>query len=102
MGWRLEPIGFVRGGRSEPIDDDWGEVRATIALDPAKFGPAALAGLDAFSHAEIVFLFDQVKEEEIERGSRRPRGRPDWPLVGLCERDLGGGGDLVHLTSSPS
>ncbi|HEV2363820.1 MAG TPA: SAM-dependent methyltransferase [Caulobacteraceae bacterium] len=83
MSWRLEPIGFVGGGRSEPIDDDWGRVCATIALDPTKFGPAALAGLAEFSHAEIVFVFDRVPEEEIELGARRPRGRPDWPLVGI-------------------
>lgn len=81
--YELHPVGHVRGGRDTPIDDDWGKSRATIALDPARFTPDALAGLTDFSHAEIIFLFDRVTDETIEYGARRPRGRPDWPLVGI-------------------
>jgi len=51
-------------------------------LDP-RFTPDALAGLDAFSHIEVVFHFDRVPEAEITAGARRPRGRADWPLVGI-------------------
>ena len=83
MSFNLEPIGHVRGGRSEAIDDDWGASRARIALDGGRFQPAALAGLSDFSHAEVIFLFDKVSESEIEYGARRPRGRADWPLVGI-------------------
>lgn len=79
----LRPIGTVRGGRDQPIDDDWGESRARLELDPARFTPDALAGLADFSHAEVIFLFDRVPEEKIETGARRPRGRADWPLVGI-------------------
>ena len=79
----IEPIGVVRGGRAEAIDDDWGKSRARIELDPARFTPDALAGLDAFSHAEIVFVFDRVADDEIEFGARHPRGRKDWPRVGI-------------------
>lgn len=83
MTFTLTPIGHVRGGRAEAIDDDWGESRATIALDPAKFAPDALAGLADFSHAEVIFLFDRVPDSKIETGARHPRGRADWPLVGI-------------------
>jgi tRNA (adenine37-N6)-methyltransferase len=79
----MQAIGFVRGGRSEAVDDDWGASRARIELDPARFTPDALAGLDAFSHAEVLFVFDQVGECEIEYGARHPRGRADWPRVGI-------------------
>ena len=79
----LEPIGHVRGGRTEAIDDDWGASRARIELDPARFGPEALAGLEDFSHLEVVFIFHGVPAEKIEYGARRPRGRADWPLVGI-------------------
>ncbi len=82
MAFTLEAVAHVRGGRSQATDDDWGASRARIELAPG-FGPDSLAGLDAFSHAEIVFVFDQVAEDEIERGARRPRGRPDWPKVGI-------------------
>ena len=78
----LEPVGHVRGGRTEAIDDDWGKSRARIEL--ADHIPAeALAGLTDFSHAEIIFVFDQVRDDQIVTGARRPRGNPDWPLVGI-------------------
>jgi tRNA (Thr-GGU) A37 N-methylase len=76
-------IGHVLGGRSEPIDDDWGAVETIIALDPAQFEPEALAALDAFSHLEVIFHFHAVPLTEINTGARRPRGRADWPLVGI-------------------
>lgn len=79
----MEPVGRVRGGRTEAVDDDWGGSRATIELDPARFTPEALTGLDAFSHAEIVYLFDRVSAGEIVTSARHPRGRSDWPKVGI-------------------
>lgn len=83
MKFTIEPIGYVRGGRRDPIDDDWGSTQTKIELDATQVGPDALAGLDTFSHAEIIFLFDRVLEEKIERGARHPRGRDDWPLTGI-------------------
>jgi tRNA (adenine37-N6)-methyltransferase len=80
---QLQAIGMVRGGRDEATDDDWGASRARIDLDPARFTAEALAGLDAFSHAEVIFLFDRVGDDEIEYGARHPRGREDWPKVGI-------------------
>ena len=81
--YAITPVGRVEGGRTEPIDDDWGASRAVIRLDAERFGPEALLGLDAFSHAEIVYLFDRVREEAIATGARHPRGRSDWPRVGI-------------------
>jgi len=79
----ITPIGFVRGGRGEAADDDWGKSRARIELDAARFRPEALASLADFSHLEVIFVFDRVPDEKIEYGARRPRGRADWPLVGI-------------------
>ncbi len=81
--FEIEAVGRVIGGRTEPEDDDWGASRASIELDPARFGPEALIGLDQFSHAEIVFVFDRVGAEEITLDARHPRGRRDWPRVGI-------------------
>jgi tRNA (Thr-GGU) A37 N-methylase len=79
----LTPVGHVRGGRAAAIDDDWGASRARIELDPDRFQADALTGLEAFSHLEVIFVFDRVPADRIESGARRPRGRPDWPLVGI-------------------
>jgi tRNA-Thr(GGU) m(6)t(6)A37 methyltransferase TsaA len=83
MSFLLEMVGHVRGGRPDAFDDNWGASRARIELDAGRFTADALAGLSDFSHAEIIFLFDRVSEGEIERGARHPRGRTDWPQVGI-------------------
>jgi tRNA (Thr-GGU) A37 N-methylase len=83
MAWSVEAIGHVRGGRKEPTDDHWGEVAARIELDPARFAADALVGLDGFSHVEAVFLFDRLAETDLAYGARHPRGRADWPKVGI-------------------
>ena len=74
----LKPVAYVRGGRA-----DWGQSRARIELDPEVFHPDAMAGLEAFSHVEVIFVFSGVPDDKIEYGARRPRGREDWPLVGI-------------------
>ncbi|MGD1015058.1 MAG: SAM-dependent methyltransferase [Roseiarcus sp.] len=79
---QLHPIGYVRGGRKEPIDDGWDDVVASIELAPA-YGPEALAGLDEFSHVEVVFHFHRVAESAVVTSARHPRGRADWPKVGV-------------------
>jgi tRNA (Thr-GGU) A37 N-methylase len=63
---RIDPVGRVEGGRGEPVDDDWGDVEAVIRLDE-RFGPEALAGVDAFSHLEVVYAFHLVDEGRVLR-----------------------------------
>jgi tRNA (adenine37-N6)-methyltransferase len=79
----MTPIGIVQSPVREAIDDVWGGIECRIELDASRFTPESLAGLDQFSHVEIVFVFDRVTESEIHRGSRHPRGRADWPKVGI-------------------
>jgi hypothetical protein len=43
----------------------------------------ALVGLEAFSHAEVIFIFDQVAPAMIVSGARHPRNNPAWPAVGI-------------------
>jgi tRNA-Thr(GGU) m(6)t(6)A37 methyltransferase TsaA len=81
--YMVVPVGRVVGGRDEVRDDDWAAERATIRLDGEQFGPEALAGLDAFSHLEVVYLFDRVDPDGVERGARHPRGNAAWPRVGI-------------------
>jgi tRNA-Thr(GGU) m(6)t(6)A37 methyltransferase TsaA len=80
--WTVRAIGYVSSPRVEAADDDWGDIEATISLAPA-YGPDALLGLDGFSHVEVIFLFHLVEADEVETGSRVPRGNPRWPKVGI-------------------
>ncbi|PIC02158.1 SAM-dependent methyltransferase [Caulobacter sp. X] len=83
MAIEMIPIGRVEGGRDVPEDDDWGESRARIVLDPERFDDEALMGLDTFSHAEIVYVFDRVTDDQIVAGARHPRGNKAWPRIGI-------------------
>lgn len=83
MTFSVSPIGIVRSSRREAVDDQWDAETARIELDAERFNADALAGLIDFSHVEVIFLFDQVPDEKIETGARHPRGRQDWPLVGI-------------------
>lgn len=78
----MEPIGSVRSSRHEISDDDWDEERSFIELDP-RFDAIALAGLETFSHVEVLFYMDRVDPAKIEAGARHPRNHREWPLVGI-------------------
>jgi len=78
----MSPVGQVRGGRIQPEDDSWDREVAVIELD-TRFAPDALAGLEGFSHIEVVFHFDRVQPDAINTSARHPRNRSDWPLVGI-------------------
>jgi tRNA (adenine37-N6)-methyltransferase len=78
----LDPIGIVRTKRLDTRDDDWGDVESVIELRPGL--PAdSLDGLEDFSHAEIVFVFDRIDEASVVTGTRHPRNNPAWPKVGI-------------------
>ena len=80
--WTVRTIGRVTSSRGEATDDDWGDVTSTIALHPP-FDERSVAGLDGFSHVEVVFLFDRVDPAAVCEHARHPRGNPDWPEVGI-------------------
>ena len=79
----MESIGVVRGGRVEATKDAWGSNRSTVELRDDLFSPQCLQGLEAHSHVEVLFYFHLNADEPTEYGARRPRGRADWPAVGI-------------------
>jgi tRNA-Thr(GGU) m(6)t(6)A37 methyltransferase TsaA len=78
----VRPIGFVSSSRTQPIDDDWADVMATITV-VAPHDSRSLVGLSEFSHIEVLFLFHGVDPETVSTSTRRPRGNPLWPEVGI-------------------
>jgi tRNA (Thr-GGU) A37 N-methylase len=42
-----------------------------------------LAGLQDFSHIEVIFHFNKVPLDRIETGARHPRNNKNWLLVGI-------------------
>lgn len=82
MNIELQAIGRVEASRSAVEDDEWGGQEASIVLDD-QFDPQALDGIEAFSHIEVIFFFDQVDPAKVVSGVRHPRNNPDWPRVGI-------------------
>ena len=77
-----EPIGVVHSPRKTLDDDHWGDVRATIQLNPG-IPPESLVGLETFSHVEVIFLFDRYEPDAEVEWSRHPRSDKRWPKVGV-------------------
>ncbi|MGA7192850.1 MAG: SAM-dependent methyltransferase [Anaerolineales bacterium] len=78
----LHPIGYVRNDRLNLDDDNWGNNVSEIRLDES-LPEESLDGIVTFSHAEILFYFDQVANEKDIPMLRHPRGNRDWPQVGV-------------------
>ena len=59
IGIALRSIGVVRSPRTDVRDDFWGDTVAEVELS-ADLPPDSLDGIEDFSHAEIIYLFDHV------------------------------------------
>ncbi|MCU0443257.1 MAG: SAM-dependent methyltransferase [Bacteroidia bacterium] len=81
MEIELNSIATVKNSRTELVDDHWGNIITEIEL--VDYIPTeAFENILDFSHLEIIYYFDKVKTEDIVF-SGRPRGNPNYPLVGI-------------------
>lgn len=80
--FEMKPVGYVETARAVVEDDFWGGTEARIVLTDV-VETDALTGIEEFSHAEIIYVFDQVVPEKIVSGARHPRNNPAWPKVGI-------------------
>jgi tRNA-Thr(GGU) m(6)t(6)A37 methyltransferase TsaA len=82
MSFTMNAVAHVRAARRTPEDDFWGNSESVIELVDG-FDEDSLAGIESFSHAEILYLFHQVAADKIVTGARHPRNNLDWPKVGI-------------------
>jgi tRNA-Thr(GGU) m(6)t(6)A37 methyltransferase TsaA len=78
----LQPIGVVKNLRPTATDDYWGGMISEIIIDEP-LGADGRAGIEEFSHAEVIFYFHLVEDDQIVRGARHPRNNSRWPKVGI-------------------
>lgn len=78
----IKPIAMVKNERTEVEDDFWGNVITLIELTD-ELEENSLSEIETFSHLEIIYYFDRVKDEKIQYGARHPRNNPDYPKVGI-------------------
>jgi len=70
----------VRNGVADVRDEEWGRVVSEIQLGPELAD--GLIGLEQFSHVVVLFAMHQASFDAVTQLTRRPRDRPDMPLVG--------------------
>jgi tRNA-Thr(GGU) m(6)t(6)A37 methyltransferase TsaA len=96
--YSVVPVAVVASSRTEVVDDGWDDVTTTISLLPP-FTAEALRGLRDFSHVEVIYLFDRVDPDAVHTGSRRPRGNPDWPEVGVFAQRVKNRSNRIGLST---
>ncbi len=76
----ITPIAFVANERKEKMDDRWAPIISRIELVP-ELPESCFAGIEAFSHLEIIFHFHLSDQTVI--GSEHPRDDRSLPLIGI-------------------
>lgn len=78
----IYPIATVHSPRVEVSDDFWGGVVSEIEL-VAELPAESFDGIEEYSHAEILFVFDQIDPANTTATKRHPRDNPAWPEMGV-------------------
>lgn len=81
MHFTVSQIAQVANSRPEIKDDHWGDVISEISLLP-HIPEEAFDGIEAFSHLEIIYIFNRVDESQL-RYTGYPRGNKHYPLTGI-------------------
>ncbi|HEY0299101.1 MAG TPA: TrmO family methyltransferase [Arachidicoccus sp.] len=81
MDITLRPIATAKNSSKEPTDDYWETIIAEIEL-AAHIETQSFDSISDFSHLEIIYYFDKVKDEDIIF-SGHPRGNLNYPLAGI-------------------
>jgi tRNA-Thr(GGU) m(6)t(6)A37 methyltransferase TsaA len=78
----VRPIAFVSNSRTNPEDDIWAGMISEITLTDL-FSSECLNGIENFSHLEIIFYFDKLKDDDVVFDLRHPRNNKSYPLTGI-------------------
>lgn len=81
MEIKLKSVARVKNDRQKPVDDYWGNIISEIELED-QIPDSAYEGITGFSHLEIIYFFNKAEEHHILY-SRKPRGNPDYPDMGI-------------------
>ena len=77
----VHPIGVVRSGATQPVDEGWASVESRIVLEP-EYRPG-LRGLGDFSHVVVVAWLHLAAFDPARHLVRRPRGLAEMPELGI-------------------
>lgn len=81
MNIQLASIAYVKNSRKEMVDDHWSSIISEIEL-AENIISEALEGIEDFSHLEVIFYMDKVKDEKAIAQYRHPRNNTALPKLG--------------------
>jgi len=81
MNILLKPIAFVKNSRQKIEDDNWNAIESEIVFVES-ISEEALEGIEEFSHLEIIFYMNEVKDAKAIAKIRHPRNNINLPKVG--------------------
>lgn len=81
MNIQLASIAYVKNSRKEMVDDHWSSIISEIEL-AENIISEALEGIEDFSHLEVIFYMDKVKNEKAIAQYRHPRNNTALPKLG--------------------
>ncbi|MEM6723722.1 MAG: TrmO family methyltransferase [Bacteroidota bacterium] len=81
MNIELTPIAYVKNQRTQIEDDNWSMITSEIVLVDDIISES-LIGIEEFSHLQIIFYMDQVKDEKAIAQFRHPRNNTQLPKLG--------------------
>jgi tRNA (Thr-GGU) A37 N-methylase len=79
----LKPIGVVRSPIKEVADDGWGGAGIHGSAGCAVVWPGIHASLGPVLALVVIFLLNKFRWRAWKKGARHPRGRTDWPKIGI-------------------
>ncbi|CAN5567740.1 SAM-dependent methyltransferase [soil metagenome] len=78
----ITPIAYIKNSVNDDTDSKWENIESEIILT-SRFDETAFKDIDQFSHLEIFFIFNKVKDKDICYGSRHPRNKAELPETGI-------------------
>lgn len=78
---QITPIGVVRNGVTDAVDENWGKVVSEIHISPEL--AAGLKGLDDWSHIIVIYYMHSAQFDADKHLVRRPRDQQDMPETGI-------------------
>jgi len=81
MNIQLTPIAYIKNSRKEVVDDNWSSIISEIEL-AENIISEAFEGIEEFSHLEVIFYMNKVRDEKAIAQYRHPRNNTALPKLG--------------------
>ncbi|MBL7128880.1 MAG: SAM-dependent methyltransferase [Ignavibacteria bacterium] len=93
----IKPIAYVSNQIKKRKDDNWKNVVSIIKLNK-DIPTSSISGLEKFSHLEVVFYFNKVRNSDINFGLRHPRNNTNYPKTGIFSQRASKRPNLIGVT----